>query len=243
LADVYAKCRPSYPDEAIDFIMVHCGLRPGATLVDVGSGTGISSRLFAQRGVQVIGLEPNPDMRRRASAEAFPPESPPPRYLEGRAEATGLADGVADVVLTAQAFHWFEPETTLREFQRILKAGAWVVLMWNERDETDPFTAAYGAVIRSAPDAAAVEVPRGRAGEVLLSHPLFQDAERRLFRNEQVLDEEALLGRAFSASYAPKETTAREVFAAKLRDVFAQHQQGGEVVLRYETSVYVARRR
>jgi SAM-dependent methyltransferase len=243
LADIYAKCRPTYPAEAIDFVVSHCGLQPGGTLVDVGSGTGISSRLFGQRGVQVIGLEPNPDMRRQASAEASPPHTPAPRYQEGRAEATGLPGGVADVVLAAQAFHWFEPETTLPEFQRILKPGGWVVLMWNERDETDPFTAAYGAVMRSAPNAAAVEVPRGRAGEVLLSHAVFQDAERRLFRNNQVLDEEALLGRAFSASYAPADPSAREVFSTNLRAVFAQYQRGGQVVLRYETSVYVARRR
>jgi SAM-dependent methyltransferase len=241
LADTYARCRPTYPDEAVDFILAHCGLSPGAVLVDVGSGTGIASRLFARRGLHVIGVEPNADMRRQAAKAELPPEFPPPRYQPGSAEATGLPDATADAVLAAQAFHWFQPEPALREFRRILKAGGWVVLVWNERDNSDPFTAAYGAVIRSAPGAETVEEPRGRAGEILLPHPLYQDAERRAFRNEQVLDEEALLGRAFSASYAPQEAPAADLFAARLREVFARYQRNGRVVLRYETSVYVAR--
>lgn len=241
LADLYARCRPGYPPEVVDFILARCGLQPGSVLIDVGSGTGIASRLFARRGLQVIGIEPNPDMRKRAEAEALPPEFPAPQYLDGRAEATGLSQEAGDAVLVAQAFHWFEPDAALTEFHRILRPGGWVILLWNERDESDALTAAYGVVIRSGAEAAAVEVPRGRAGEPLLVHPLFEEAERRVFRNEQILDEEGLLGRAFSASYAPHEPPASEQFAARLREVFARFQRAGQVVLRYETSVYLAR--
>jgi SAM-dependent methyltransferase len=244
LADLYARCRPTYPDAAIEYVISRCGLRPGlSVLVDVGCGTGISSRLFAERGFKVIGIDPNPDMLLKANTEtARLTVACTPQFRTGQAEATGLPDGAADLVLAAQAFHWFQAETALPEFHRILKSDGWAALIWNERDETDSFTAAYGAVVRLTPEAVRIELPRGRAGEPLLNSPLFQDAQRLVFPNEQHLDEDGLLGRAFSASYAPKPLPGREAFASGLRDVFFRYQQNGEVVIRYETSLYLGRR-
>src|SRR5262249_30831930 len=125
------------PAAAIDFIHTHCELGPHSRLADIGCGTGISSRLFAERGIAVIGIDPNDEMLGQAEQSAATFRGPIPAYRKGRAEETGLPDTTADAVLAAQAFHWFAPEPTFHEFHRILKAGGWVVLMWNERDETD----------------------------------------------------------------------------------------------------------
>src|SRR2546430_2171337 len=192
LAASYAQNRPGYPIEAIDFIVSRCRLGQDSILVDVGCGTGISARLFAERSLRVIGIEPNAEMRAAAAAASVPPDCSQPIYRDGRAEATGPADPSVDAVLAAQAVHWVHARAALREFHRILKPDGWMILLWNERDESDPFTAAYGTVIRSAPAAAAIEAPRGRAGEPLLHNPLFQDAERTVFRNEQILDAEGV---------------------------------------------------
>lgn len=242
LAAVYARCRPDYPAQAVDFILTYARLAAGATLVDVGSGTGISSRLLAQRGLSVIGIEPNADMRSQAQDESSPADLMTPVYREGRAEATGLPAACADAVLAAQAFHWFEAESALAEFQRILRPSGAAALLWNERDESDPFTAAYGAAIRTAPDTAVVEGARGRAGEPLLIHPLFHDAQQIDFAHIQYVDEEGLLGRAFSASYAPREEPQARAFASVLRDVFQAFQKDNRVGLRYRTSLTIARR-
>jgi SAM-dependent methyltransferase len=223
--------------------MARARLGPASLLVDVGSGTGISSRIFAARGVPVVGIEPNEEMRRKAEAEPAPHGAATVSYRAGRAEATGLADSVADVVLAAQAFHWFDREAALGEFYRILKPCGWVALVWNERDPSDPFTAAYGQVIRTAREAEAIEQSRARAGEALLTHPCFVAAECLTFRHAQVLDAEGLLGRAFSSSYVPREGPDAEAFAAALRDVFARFQHDGKAVLRYTTTLYLARRR
>jgi ubiquinone/menaquinone biosynthesis C-methylase UbiE len=243
LSDLYSRHRPTYPTAALDFIQARCGLGPDTLLVDVGCGTGISSRLFAARAVPVVGIEPNDDMRAQAEATPPPDGGPAPEYRKGTAEATGLPDGCAASVLAAQAFHWFDAPAALREFRRVLRVGGHVALAGYERDEDDACTAAYGAVLRTGPDAAAVEGNRGRSGAALLNSSLFEGGECATFRHEQEMDEEGLLGRAFSASYAPREPAAVAVFTERLREVFAAHQQDGQVTLRYVTSVYLARRR
>jgi SAM-dependent methyltransferase len=242
LAEVYSKSRPSYPPAAIKFILQRCGLRDGSLVADVGSGTGISSRIFAQRGLKVMAIEPNAEMRAKASAHPVPAGTTAPVYQDGRAEATGLADSSVDTVLAAQAFHWFKPEPTLAEFRRILRPGGWVVLIWNERDERDEFTRAYGDIIRTSPDTAAVEGPRGKAGQVLLQSPLFEHAEKIIFTHEQPLDETGLLGRAFSASYAPRTPEGRAQWTEGIKALFAKYERGGRVSVHYDTSVFVAQR-
>src|SRR5207237_342989 len=80
LAANYAKYRPSYPAAALDFIEAHCELGPRSLLVDVGCGTGISSRLFAERGIPIIGVDPNDEMRQQAKTALLVRGSPPPTY-------------------------------------------------------------------------------------------------------------------------------------------------------------------
>ncbi len=242
LATVYDRNRPTYPDAMIDTVIERGRLGPASLLVDVGCGTGISSRLFAARGVPVIGIEPNDDMRRQAEAVTVA-TGPRPEYRPGRAEATGLPAAVADVVLAAQAFHWFEADAALRESHRLLKPGGSIALVWNERDEADPVTAEYCAIIRTAPDAAHYEGARQRAGDVLSSHPLFRDYERLTFSQEQSVDAEGLRGRAFSASYAPKDAAGRAAWTAALDELFRRRQQAKRLVLRYVTTLHLTRRR
>lgn len=237
LADNYAKFRPTYPKEAIDHVFELCALSEDSVIADIGCGTGISSRLFAERGVKVIGVEPNQDMHERAQAEASKTHERL-EYVDGTAEKVPLSDGTADVVLAAQAFHWFNPENALREFVRVLKPEGWVVLIWNERDESDGFTKAYGDILRTLPETASVELPRGSAGVALIESSLYRSAKKTLFKNAQALDEEGLIGRAFSASYAPKEPPMVLQFTQQLKKLFSEFEENGHVVLCYETSVY-----
>jgi SAM-dependent methyltransferase len=243
LAEKYAQYRPSYPDAALDWVETRCGpAAPERLLVDVGCGTGISARLFAARGWPVVGIEPNADMRAVAQRAADLPGGSP-RYLAGQAEDTALPDGCADVVVAAQAFHWFDAPRALAEFHRLLKPGGWAVLLWNQQDVADPFTAAYRTTLRNfSPEPELVDRRDADAGQALLVSPLFEAAAERAFPHGQDMTEDGLLGRAATVSYAPRGPEAAAALALSLRRLFHEWQKGGRVRLCYRTVAVAGRR-
>ena len=145
-AENYSKYRPSYPTEAIDCILQGLETKSQLVAADIGAGTGISSRLLADRGVRVIGIEPNVAMRQVAEVH------PLVEFRNGSAEATKLSDKSVDLVTCFQAFHWFNLEPTLKEFARILKAKGKIALLWNDRDVDgdDQFTCEHNYIITQA---------------------------------------------------------------------------------------------
>lgn len=239
LAELYSKSRPSYPPEAIDCIISKAKLKPDAVVTDIGCGTGISSQLFAERGMRVLGIEPNADMRRKAQEQLPAHLAHQLSYRDATGEKTGLEEHSVNLVLCAQSFHWLDSEKALQEFCRILRRDGWTALMWNERDDSDLFTSTYSRIVRSVPETASVEIHRGKVGQKLLDSPLYRHKELLTFKNFQVHDEQGLVGRAFSASYAPREEAVARRFEADLRKAFRESAENGQVTLRYETSVYL----
>lgn len=121
-ADVYDRFRPQPPPAIVDMLaqLARCD-RPA--VVDLGSGTGISSLLWARRARTVIGVEPNPDMRAQARLRASAEGAASVSFVEGLSIATGLPDACADIVTCSQSLHWMEPEPTFAEVARILRPG------------------------------------------------------------------------------------------------------------------------
>jgi ubiquinone/menaquinone biosynthesis C-methylase UbiE len=241
LAGTYARHRPGYPNEAIEFILESLG-RP-LVVADIGCGTGISTRLFAREGIRVIGIDPNDDMLREAM-RADHPGREPITYQNGRAEATGLAPSSCDVVVGAQAFHWFEEASALCEFHRVLRAGGRLALLWNVKDERDAFTAAYLELTHEAQAMAeqtGVNVPRGRRADPSVGG-WFHQVRRASFPNPQALDRRSLLGRARSASYFPRREPERSAMERSLIHLFERHARDGRVSLAQSTQVTLADR-
>jgi SAM-dependent methyltransferase len=230
----YAKYRPSYPDEAIAILLEGLGNPSQLVAADIGAGTGISSRLLAQRGVRVIAIEPNEAMREAASPH------PLVEFRDRSAEVTNIPDASVDLVTCFQAFHWFNPEPTLQEFHRILKPTGRLAVVWNDRDRNDELTQSYTRLVQIASNNHPAE-SRLVSVDPLLSSPLFPDIRCHTFVYRQQLDLDGLIGRAMSVSYIPREGEAQQQLISSLEELYNRTcDENGFVYLTYHTSVYLA---
>jgi SAM-dependent methyltransferase len=119
-ADVYDSYRPAPPREVLDVLAFVAGAERPSSVVDLGCGTGLSTRAWAARADMAVGIEPNPRMIERARRRT---EQPNVRYVEAYAAKTGLPSGRADLVTAWQAFHWMAPQPVLAEAARLLREG------------------------------------------------------------------------------------------------------------------------
>jgi len=234
----YVRYRPGYPSALIDVLRKHCGLTREHVIADVGSGTGLLSKVFLENGNRVIGVEPNTEMR--AAGDEFLTDCKNFSSVNGSSEATSLADASVDFITAAQAFHWFEPNAARREFARILKPGGWVVVLWNDRRINETFfgRAYEDLLVRYGTDYTKVKdaYPETHDMENFFGKGDFQRAE---LPNFQEFDFEGLAGRVRSSSYAPMEGHANhEPLMAALRKLFDANQTFGRVRMEYTTQVY-----
>ncbi len=229
-AATYAANRPVYPAAAVDAVLAGLSKTSRLAIADVGAGTGISARLFADRGAHVIAIEPNVGMRARAAAH------PDVEWRDGTAEATCLDDQSVDLIVACQAFHWFMASAAIAEFRRVARGRA--ALLQYERDERDAFTKSYGDVVR----AYAIDDTERLRRDGLAAFGAFPDARvtRAVFPFSQRLNRNGLIGRAASSSYLPNSGAAAKQLHRDLHALFERYARGGTVTLAMETYVLVA---
>ncbi|MGH8115807.1 MAG: class I SAM-dependent methyltransferase [Rhodanobacteraceae bacterium] len=234
----YVRYRPDYPAALIEWLQRELGATPAWHVADVAAGTGISSKLFLDAGFRVTAVEPNAAMR--DAAFAWLGGNPRFRAVGGRADATGLDDGSIDLVTVAQAFHWFDPKTTRREFQRILRPHGIVAIWWNSRRLAGtPFLAGYEALLR-----------RFGTDYASVAECYADDARMRRwfgrglrgsahFDHRQHLDFNGLRGRLMSSSYAPPAGHPDHApMLRALRGLFDATAVDGHVDMDYDTRVF-----
>jgi SAM-dependent methyltransferase len=141
IAGTYACTRPGYPEAALDWL-VPDGARH---VVDLGAGTGKLTALLLDRGLEVTAVEPSPNMLAELERELG--GRPGLRALVGSAEQIPLPDGVADAVLCAQAWHWVDPVRAVPEVARVLAPGGRIGLLWNRRDDGEPWVARLSQIL------------------------------------------------------------------------------------------------
>lgn len=151
VARLYAAARPDYPIAALDWLLppeVH-------RVLDLGAGTGKLTRQLSDRGLDVVAVEPSPELG--AELSAYVPEAD---LRPGGAEQIPLPDGDVDAVLVGQAFHWFDRDLALPEIARVLRPGGRLGLVWNFDDDSEPWVDALGEVTGTTARASHRE-PRG----------------------------------------------------------------------------------
>ena len=229
-ADVYEAGRPSYPPESLDALFAGLG-DPGTLVVaDLGAGTGISTRILAARVAGVLALEPNAAMR----AKAVP--DPRVRWIDGTAEATTLADASVDVAAAFQAWHWFDHDAAIRELRRVVRPGGRLAVLYNERDERDPFTAALGDIFRTY----ATEPIEALRTAALARFAALPGAQTSTFGNVQELDGDGIHARFASSSYVPHEGPAAAAMHAAGEALFDRFAEGGRVRIHLATLLAIA---
>lgn len=240
--DAYARYRPTYPDAAIETILIKLQLTPPTLLCDLAAGPGTLSFLLAERGFRLVAIEPLEAMRKRG-AEAARERAFPIAFVAGQAEAIPLRDESVKAVICGQAFHWFEADTALKEIHRILKPRGGVALLWNNWDwqHIEWLAEIERLIMKYNPK----HDPYYRAKEwahILNASRLFSPAERFEHIHDRHVETEEILGLVESFSYVriipPAERRQfMEEVAARLE---RERRSGRQLLLRYRTELYLA---
>ncbi len=205
-AAAYERGRPSYPPEAIDWL-----LPSGASdVLDLGAGTGKLTTRLVERGLNVFAVDPIPEMLELLSNSL--PDTP---ALLGTAEEIPLPDDSVDAVLVAQAWHWFDTERAVKEVARVLRPGGRLGLVWNARDERLGWVKDLGRIIGHE-DA--------QFNEKTTLPELFIDVERNQVEWTSYLTPQALIDLVASRSYcitSPEKVRTRTL--DRVRNLLATH--------------------
>lgn len=226
VAAAYAEYRPSYPDEAVQWLV---GTSPGRVL-ELGAGTGALTTRLSSLGHEVIATDPSVDMLGHLRAAL-----PQARVMVARAESIALPSSAVDIVAAAQAFHWFDRDRALFEIARVLRPGGVLALVWNSADRKVPWVKRVFDLIDVVED--------DSLGDPVEGSDLFATSDRRAFRHWQRFHRASLLGFVASSSRAatmtPDERAALFEKVGKLYDSYGRGPDG--MLMPWHTRCYRAR--
>ena len=206
-ADSYQRGRPEYPQSVVEWLVP----RRAKTVLDLGAGTGKLTRALVEAGLKVTAVEPSAGMRAQLAAAV-----PKAVVLAGTAEAIPLPDASVDAVVVAHAWHWFDPAGAVPEVARVLAPGGTLALVWNDRDETEPWMAALGAIMHR--QAAQVIDTSPEIG------PPFVAPERMELRWRQAVTRQEILDMVASRSYViSRPAPERDDLLAEVAELLSEH--------------------
>ncbi|MFN7249903.1 MAG: class I SAM-dependent methyltransferase [Anaerobacillus sp.] len=128
VAKNYAKFRNDLPIELLESLK-HRGINfKNKKVADLGSGTGVLSRVLHKGGAVVVGVEPSKELIQEAK-EMDKNEGYMINYINAFSESTTLLEDTYDYITVLRGWHWFESEQTLTEIKRMLKDNGSLIVM------------------------------------------------------------------------------------------------------------------
>ncbi|MCW2785120.1 MAG: class SAM-dependent methyltransferase [Marmoricola sp.] len=192
VAQAYDRARPSYPTDAISWLV---GSAPSRVL-ELGAGTGKLTELLVAAGHDVVATDPLPEMLEQLRARV-----PGARVVQAGAERIPVASRSVDVVVCAQAFHWFEHDLAVAEIARVLRPGGVLALVWNLRDAGIPWVRKLGAVLNDPKTGSTDNTENDQLVGPVVASPYFGTVEACEFRFWQTLRRDDLFDLVRSRSY------------------------------------------
>lgn len=214
VAPAYAENRPGYPTEAAAWLV-----GPGpARVLELGAGTGKLTSAVTALGHKVVATDTSTEMLAQLRGVA-----PGARLAAARAEQIPLRPLAVDVVVAAQAFHWFDTARALPEIARVLRPGGTLGLVWNAADFKVPWVRKVLGLIGMEDEP---------IDDLLGGSELFATSERRDFRHWQRFGRESLIGYLSSSSYAAVMTPGdREALLAEAGAIYDSYGRGSAGML------------
>ncbi|MGY2079156.1 methyltransferase domain-containing protein [Modestobacter sp. SYSU DS0657] len=211
VAAAYAALRPSYPADAVAFLL---GPRP-LRVLDLGAGTGLLTDVLLAAGHEVVAVDPTPGMLDQLRARL-----PRVEAAVGGAEAIPLPDGDVDAVVAGQAAHWFDVAPAAAELRRVLRPGGVVGLVWNTRDARVPWVRALGELLADeARDHEADQTVVARFAAELPADVAIADSGIV----QEVTAEQVVAGIGTRSYVATMDAPRRAVFLGRVRELLAEH--------------------
>ncbi len=260
VADLYDEMRPRYPDALFDDLVALTDLLPGAQVLEIGVGPGVATRPLALRGLRIVGLEPGPALA--AVARDNLAEFDSVEVRETTFEDAELAPESFDLVVSASAWHWVDPEIGPAKVAHVLRPGGALAVWWGHGALADDAVRAHSRAIHEhwAPDLAASRhgppggstddhlddtVGRSRRSQIrtaLAEQPWFEPLEPRHHPFQVTYDADTYvrLLDTYSDYRLLDPDIRRHLFDELVAMIETDH--GGRVTRHYSATLFVARR-
>jgi ubiquinone/menaquinone biosynthesis C-methylase UbiE len=244
-ADLYDRVRPEYPQRPIDYLLEVLNANSNANILELGAGTGKFTKILMASNLNVTAVEPVAGMREKLKSILPPDSFPRLKVLQGSAESIPVVDKSIDLVIVAQAFHWFDGPLALSEIHRVLRSGGRFGLIWNIRDESVNWISELTKILQPYESG----VPRYQSmnwKKAFYKTGLFSELKYRKFDHNQVSTLMEFIDRIESTSFISALSESKKLavlnlvreYLESLPEIRRGEDNSDSIVVPYLTEVY-----